>query len=178
MHAQESSIASVSSMIEFLNANGPASFRETATGLVKLILVMPATNALSERSFTSYSAVRRIHNYLGSTMTQKRLMSVYKDDARKLNLIDVANDFYTGNSHRLSNLDAFQKSTYVEHLANELVLMETTINIYNYGGHTGLYKFHSFHSHSNNMVLLSRHSADTSPFFSIVWYSPSIISVL
>ena len=63
------------------------------------------------------------------------------------------------------NLDAFQKSTYVEHLANELVLMETTINIYNYGGHTGLYKFHSFHSHNNNMVLLSRHSADTSPFF-------------
>ena len=62
MHAQESSIASVSSMIEFLNANGPASFRETATGLVKLILVMPATNALSERSFTS--ALRRINNYL------------------------------------------------------------------------------------------------------------------
>ena len=105
MHAQESSIASVSSMIEFLNANGPASFRETATGLVKLILVMPAT-------------------------------------------------------------------------ANELVLMETTINIYNCGGHTGLYKFHSLHSHNNNMVLLSRHSADTSPFFSIVWYSLSIIPVL
>ena len=75
------------------------------------------------------------------------------------------------------NLDAFQKSTYVEHLANELVLMETTINIYNYGGHTGLYKFHSLHSH-NNVVLLSRHSADTSPFFSIVWYSLSIIPVL
>ena len=72
----------------------------------------------------------------------------------------------------------FQKSTYVEHLANELVLMETTINIYNYGGHTGLYKFHSLHSHNNNMVLLSRHSADTSPFFSIVWYSLSIIPVL
>ena len=99
-------------MIEFLNANEPASFRKTATGLGKLILVMPATNALSERSFTG--ALRRINNYLGSTMTQKRLMSVYKDDARKLNLIDVANDFCTGNSHRLSNLDAFQKSTYVE----------------------------------------------------------------
>ena len=109
MHAQESSIASVSSIIEFLNANEPASFRKTATGLVKLILVMPATNALSERSFTSYSAVRRIHNYLGSTMTQKRLMSVYKDDARKLNLIDVANDFHTGNSHRLSKFGRFSE---------------------------------------------------------------------
>ena len=34
---QESSIASVSSIIEFLNANGPASFGDTATVLVKLI---------------------------------------------------------------------------------------------------------------------------------------------
>ena len=68
MHAQESSIASVSSMIEFLNENGVASFSETATVLVKLILVMPATNALSK---SSYSASRRIKNYLKSTMTQK-----------------------------------------------------------------------------------------------------------
>ena len=176
MHAQESSIASVSSIIEFLNANEPASFRETARGLVKPILVMPATNALSERSFTS--ALRRINNYLRSTMTQKRLVSVYKEDSRNFNLIDVANDCYTGTLTGCQNLDTFQKSTYVEHLANELVLMETTINIYNYGGHTGLYKFHSLHSHNNNMVLLSRHSVDTSPFFSIVWYSLSIISVL
>ena len=79
MHAQESSIASVSSIIEFLNANEPASFRETATGLVKLIFVMLATNALSEKWFTS--ALRRINNHLRSTMTQKRLMSVYKEDA-------------------------------------------------------------------------------------------------
>ena len=79
MHAQESSIASVSSIMEFLYANGPALFRETATGLVKLILVMLATNTLSEKWFTS--ALRRIDNYLRSTMTQKRLMSVYKEDA-------------------------------------------------------------------------------------------------
>ena len=54
MYARESAIASVSSIKEFLNANGPASFSETATCtvLVKLILVMPATNALSERSFS------------------------------------------------------------------------------------------------------------------------------
>ena len=68
MHAQESSIASVSSTIEFLNENGVASFSETATVLVKLTLVMPATNALSK---SSYSAARRIKNYLRSTMTQK-----------------------------------------------------------------------------------------------------------
>ena len=46
----------MSSIIEFLDANGIASFNETATVLVKLILVMPATNALSERS---YSALKK-----------------------------------------------------------------------------------------------------------------------
>ena len=40
MLAKESSIASVSSTIEFINSNGIASFSETATVLVKLILVM------------------------------------------------------------------------------------------------------------------------------------------
>ena len=65
MHAQESC---VSSMIEFLNANGVASISETATVLVKLILVMPGTNVLGERS---YSALRKIKNHLRSTMTQK-----------------------------------------------------------------------------------------------------------
>ena len=44
MHAQESSIASVSPTIEFLNANGIALFSETVTVLFKLILVMPGTN--------------------------------------------------------------------------------------------------------------------------------------
>ena len=38
--------------------------------LVRLLLVMPATNAESERSF---STVRRIKTYLRSTMTQQRL---------------------------------------------------------------------------------------------------------
>ena len=64
---QQISIASVSSIIEFLNTNGPVSFGDTATVLVKLILVMLATNSLSERSF---SALRRIKNYLRSIMTQ------------------------------------------------------------------------------------------------------------
>ena len=38
--------------------------------VMKLILVMPATNATSERSF---SAMRRLKSYLRSTMTQERL---------------------------------------------------------------------------------------------------------
>lgn len=54
--AQGNALTSVSSIINFLNANGRALFSEIAT-VVKLILVMPATNVLSERSF---SALRRI----------------------------------------------------------------------------------------------------------------------
>ena len=69
---------------------------------MKVILVMPATNALGEKSF---SALRRIKNYLRSTMTQKgmnnlMLMSVYKEDADNLSLIDVAENFYSRNTHR------------------------------------------------------------------------------
>ena len=66
--------------------------------LVKLLLVMPATNAGSERSF---SAVRRIKTYLRSTMSQQRLnhlMLLHVHNA--LNLVDVDNDFIVGNNHR------------------------------------------------------------------------------
>ena len=68
-----------------------------------LLLVMPATNAGSERSF---SAVRRIKTYLRSTMTQQRLtdhlmlLHVHKSHTDSLNLVDVANDFIAGNDHR------------------------------------------------------------------------------
>ena len=41
--------------------------------LAKLNLVMPATNATSERSF---SALRRMKTYLRSTMKQERLNSI------------------------------------------------------------------------------------------------------
>ena len=70
--------------------------------LVRLLLVMPATNAESERSF---SAVRRIKTYLRSTMSQQRLnhlmvLHVHKSSADDLDLIDVANDFIDGSDHR------------------------------------------------------------------------------
>ena len=70
--------------------------------LVSLLLVMPATNAQSERSF---SAVRCIKTYLRSSMSQKRLNSlmllhVHKSETDDLDLIDVANDFIESNKHR------------------------------------------------------------------------------
>lgn len=70
--------------------------------LVRLLLVMPATNAGSEMSF---SAVRRIKSYLRSTMSQQRLnhlmlLHVHKDRTDGLDLVDVANDFLFGSEHR------------------------------------------------------------------------------
>ena len=63
--------------------------------LGKLLLVMPATNAVSERSF---SALKRVKMYLRSNTGDSRLnhlmmLHVHKDRADALTLVDVANDF-------------------------------------------------------------------------------------
>ena len=66
-----------------------------------LILVMPATNAVSERSF---STLRRVKSYLRSTMNQQRLnhlmiASIYKESLDVMDLTSIANDFVSGNEH-------------------------------------------------------------------------------
>ncbi len=76
----------------------------------QLILVMPATNATSERSF---SALRRVKSYLRSTMGQQRLnnlmvLHVHKDRTDTLNPIGVANDFIKDSEHRLRLFGKFQ----------------------------------------------------------------------
>ena len=70
--------------------------------LTKIILTMPATNAISERSF---SALRRMKTWLRSTMNQTRLnwcmvLHIHNDDTDKLNIVDVANEFVSRNSTR------------------------------------------------------------------------------
>ena len=62
--------------------------------LAKLILVMPATNATSERSF---SALRRVKTYSRTTKTQARLnhlmlLYVYKDKTSALCMVQIVND--------------------------------------------------------------------------------------
>ena len=57
--------------------------------LVRLILVLPATNAVSERSL---SALRRIKTYMRATMTQKRLnhcmlLHIHKEKTDELDLV-------------------------------------------------------------------------------------------
>jgi len=79
------------------------------TTLIKLILVMPATNATSERSF---SAMRRLKNYLRMTMTQERLnnlmlMHVHKTKTDNLNLETIVNEFVSFKEQRFSFFGKF-----------------------------------------------------------------------
>ena len=88
---------SVSSIIDLLNANEPALFSETAT-VLKLILAMPATNTLTE--WKVFQCLQK----------NQELSQVYSDAKKdELSYADVANDFYTGNSHRLSEIGHFSK---------------------------------------------------------------------
>ena len=71
--------------------------------VMKLLLVMPATNASSERSF---SALRRIKTYLRTTMTQERLnnlllLHVNKDKTESLDLLKIGREFVAGRESRL-----------------------------------------------------------------------------
>ena len=63
--------------------------------LAKILLAMPATNAVSERSF---SALKRIKTYLRATSTDKRmnhlmLLHIHKDRLDSLDMVGVANEF-------------------------------------------------------------------------------------
>ena len=63
--------------------------------VAKFLLVMPATNAVSERSFL---AMKRIKTYLRSTTTDSTMnhlmmLHVHKDGVDNTSMIDVANEF-------------------------------------------------------------------------------------
>ena len=77
--------------------------------LLKSYLVLPATNALSERSASS---MHRIKNWLRSTMSQQRLnhcmlFSIHKEKTDEINLKNVANVFCETNEERRLPLVSF-----------------------------------------------------------------------
>ena len=98
------STLSVSSLVQLVSEMSPASrsmFSEIVT-LMKLILVMPATNATSERTF---SALRRVKTYLRSTMTQERLnhlmiLHTHREATDALDISAVGNDFVSARDGR------------------------------------------------------------------------------
>ena len=76
--------------------------------LASLVLVMPATNASSERFF---SALQRVKSYLQATMTQTRLnimiLHFHKSLTDQMNLVDIGNEFVHESSHREGLLGKF-----------------------------------------------------------------------
>ena len=97
----ESTINNVKELVEFVQSLSAAtkSFVPQVIVLAKILLVMPATNAVSERSF---SAIKRVKTYLRSTTSDCRLnhlmvFHVHKDRKDSLNMIEVANAFVERN---------------------------------------------------------------------------------
>ena len=79
--------------------------------IAKLLLVMPATNAISERSF---SALKRVKTYLRSTTTDSRLnnllvLHTHKDTADKLDLKIIGNQFIDKYQTRINTFGHYDK---------------------------------------------------------------------
>ena len=77
--------------------------------VLKLIMVLPSTNTVSEKSF---SALKRLKTYLRSTMKQDRfnhllLLHVHRDRTDSLSLTHVAEQFVSSSEHRLSVFGRF-----------------------------------------------------------------------
>ena len=97
----QSSIAyDLSSIVEFIKKLSPIqkALIPQVHCLVSLVLVMPATNATSERSF---SALRRVKTFLRTTMTQLQLnnamiLFVHRNLTDKINLVELGNEFIRG----------------------------------------------------------------------------------
>ena len=85
---------------------GQRVFFKQACQIPHLLIVMPATNVASERSFSV------MKTYLRSTMKQPRLnhlmvLNVYKELLDNMDLKDIANQYVQGNEHRLTIFGTF-----------------------------------------------------------------------
>ena len=90
-------------------SSGQTDLMSQVSRLMQLVLVMPATNATSERSF---SALRRVKSYLRCTMGQERLnylmlLHVHNDKTDKLDLKSISNDFVQDSVHRSNIFSKF-----------------------------------------------------------------------
>ena len=89
-------------IVELMRKNGSSALLSEVSTVLKLILVLPATNAECERCF---SALKRIKTYLRNSMSQKRLsdmmvLNIHEEETEDLDLIQIANEFSVGNDRR------------------------------------------------------------------------------
>ncbi|KAI6646956.1 Zinc finger MYM-type protein 1-like [Oopsacas minuta] len=105
LHCSGAALTDLPSIIIYLKSlnSTEKSFFSEVIKIVKLILVMPATNATSERSF---SALRRLKTWLRTTTCQARLnwcllLHVHKQRTDGLPLKELVNEFVTCNESRM-----------------------------------------------------------------------------
>ncbi|KAI6658762.1 hypothetical protein LOD99_15087 [Oopsacas minuta] len=105
LHCSGAALTDLPSIIIYLKSlnSTEKSFFSEVIKIVKLILVMPATNATSERSF---SALRRLKSWLRTTTCQARLnwcllLHVHKQRTDGLPLKVLVNEFVTCNESRM-----------------------------------------------------------------------------
>ena len=91
-------------ILSFLRSlsEGQRIFFSQVCTIARFLLILPSTNAISERSFSS---MRQLSSYLRSTMGQARLnhlmlLSIYKDLLDGLDLKVIANEFLQESEHR------------------------------------------------------------------------------
>ena len=97
----ELTIDNVKKLVEFLQSFSATtkSFVPQVIVQAKILLVMPATNAVRQRSF---SAMTRVKRHFRSTISDCRLnhlmvLHVHKDRTDRLNMVEVANAFIKRN---------------------------------------------------------------------------------
>ena len=78
--------------------------------LLKILIVLPCTSAVSERSTL---ALHRVKTYLRTTMGQSRLnhlmiLPIHKERTDELSLQSCLNTFVAGSEHRLSLFEHFE----------------------------------------------------------------------
>ena len=111
--SDEHSIKDIIETLKTFSVNSREYFSQVII-LLKILLVMPATNAVSERSVTN---LRRIKDWLRTSMTQKRLnhcmiLSVHKERIDNLDLAAVANGFCSGKEERWNTFGNFQQKDF------------------------------------------------------------------
>lgn len=104
------SVTSIGTLLDLMNANTfSKTFLSEVDHLLRIYLTIPMTSATAERTF---STLRRLKNYLRSTMTQRRLnhiilLHTHKERVDVLDLLAIAKEFVLANDRRRSYFGHF-----------------------------------------------------------------------
>ena len=101
--------------------------------LTQLLLVMPATNTVSERTFSALHVIK--NNMNTSNISKKRLDStmliyVYKDRTVRLDILNIATKFVANSDHKNRFLNYFHRSTYKQYCCQQNIKLHKQIMFY------------------------------------------------